>query len=524
MHLVLLAAGLISLYLLYVMLTRAPPRAPLPPGPKPLPIIGNLRDMPAPDSPDWLHWLKHKDLYGPISTVAVPGQRLIILNDAKAAHELLEKRSLIYSDRPGSPFASLCGMGDTVLMQGYGKRLRTYRQYIHHEIGTHHAVTRFNQSQDTEVRRFLIRLLETPEHLHEHARGLAGAFILKVLYGYHMDYTSNDPLLDFIEEALKGFIAALIPGTWLVDAVPVLRHLPAWCPGAGFRRTAQQLREELQFLADLPFGFVKDQIDAGSNEASYVSSLLKDKDTLPGSKVEHEIKWTAVSLYFGGADTTVSTIATFFLAMVLYPDVQKRAQEEIDRVVGRGRLPGFSDRANLPYINAVVKEALRWHPVAPMGVAHSSMEDDTYDGYHIPKGSIILPNVWAFCHDPKDYKDPMSFKPERFLGDNPERDPHFVFGYGRRICPGRILAESNLFLTIATSLAAFDIGKPVCNGQEVDVRASFLPGIISHPVPFEMNIKMRDLKYGELIRSVEKEHPWETKDADLVRRKLSGQQ
>ncbi|KAL4900392.1 hypothetical protein BDW74DRAFT_188242 [Aspergillus multicolor] len=522
MYLVLLAAGLISLYLLKVMSTRASPR-PLPPGPRPLPIIGNLRDMPAADSPDWVHWMKHKDLYGPISTVAVPGQRLIILNDAKVAHELLEKRSLIYSDRPSSPFASLCGMGETVLMQGYGKSLRTYRQYIHHEMGTYKAVSRFDQSQDTAVRRFLLRLLDTPQHLHEHARGLAGALILRVLYGYHMDYTRNDPLLDFIEEALKGFIAALVPGTWLVDAVPILKHIPVWFPGASFRRTAQQLRGELEFLADLPFGFVKDQVEAENSEPSYVSSLLKDKDTLPGSKDEHEIKWTAVSLYFGGADTTVSTIATFFLAMTLYPDIQKRAQQEIDRVVGRARLPGFSDRSNLPYINAIVKEALRWHPVAPMGVVHSSMEDDTYHGYHIPKGSLILPNVWAFCHDPYDYKDPMTFRPERFLGDSPERDPHFVFGYGRRICPGRILAESNLYLTIATSLAAFEVVKPVVDGAEVDVQPHFLPGIISHPAPFKMAIKLRDPKYGELIRSVEEEHPFETKDADLVRQMLKDQ-
>jgi cytochrome P450 len=80
--------------------------------------------------------------------------------------------------------------------------------------------------------------------------------------------------------------------------------------------------------------------------------------------------------------------------MVLNPDVQRRAQEEIDRVVGRDRLPDFGDRDRLPYINAMVKESLRWHPVTPMGIAHSLMEDDSYDGYHIPKGSVIMPNVW----------------------------------------------------------------------------------------------------------------------------------
>jgi cytochrome P450 len=87
-------------------------------------------------------------------------------------------------------------------------------------------------------------------------------------------------------------------------------------------------------------------------------------------------------------------MACFFLAMIVFPDVQRKAQEEIDRVVGPDRLPSFDDRDNLPYINAIVKEILRWHPVAPMGVPHVSTEDDLYDGYLIPKGALVLPNIW----------------------------------------------------------------------------------------------------------------------------------
>ncbi|KAL4923087.1 cytochrome P450 [Aspergillus undulatus] len=518
MYLVLVVAGLASLYLVGLLFSRSSSRASLPPGPKPLPIVGNVRDMPAFGSPDWAHWLEHKALYGPISTVSVLGQRLIILNDVRLAFELLEKKSVIYSDRPKLPFASLCGLDGTVLMQGYGKRLKAYRKYIHRELGSSLSASRFNQTQETEVRRFLVCLLDAPQHLPEHAKRLAGAMILKVLYGYRMDYTALDPLLDFIEKTLENTTAALVPGTWLVDAVPILRHVPAWFPGAGFRLTAQLLWQDLQSMADVPFRFVQEQINVHSVQGSYVANLLKDRDIPSGSKEETDVKWTAVSLYFGGADTTVSTISSFYLAMALYPDVQKRAQEEIDRVVGRDRLPGYEDRDNLPYINALVKEALRWHPVTPMGVAHSSMEDDVCDGYHIPKGSIIMPNIWAFCHDPKDYKDAMSFKPERFLGDNPELDPYsFAFGFGRRICPGRILADSNIYLTISMSLAAFNIGKAVRDGKEIDVQPHFLPGMISHPAPFVVSIKLRDPKYEEITRSVENEHPWETRDADMVR-------
>jgi cytochrome P450 len=108
----------------------------------------------------------------------------------------------------------------------------------------------------------------------------------------------------------------------------------------------------------------------------------------------------------------------------------------------------------------------------------------------------------------------MTFNPSRFLGDHPERDPQtLVFGFGRRICPGRILADSNIYLTIAMSLAVFEIGKPQC----VDVQADFLPGITSHPAPFKMTIRLRDERYRGMVRSVLDEYPFDSEDADAVR-------
>ncbi|CAG8888273.1 unnamed protein product [Penicillium egyptiacum] len=151
--------------------------------------------------------------------------------------------------------------------------------------------------------------------------------------------------------------------------------------------------------------------------------------------------------------------------MGMYPDVQQKAQEEINRVIGSNRLPQFEDRQRPPYVDAVVKEVLRWHPVAPMGFRHMSSEADMCHGYYIPKGALIIANIWGFMHDPNRYCDLMRFHPERFLsiGDhNPEPDPHlFVFGFGRRKCPGNILADATIFLTMSQSLAVFNIGRVV---------------------------------------------------------------
>jgi len=123
--------------------------------------------------------------------------------------------------------------------------------------------------------------------------------------------------------------------------------------------------------------------------------------------------------------------------MVLNPEVMKKAQEELDRVVGRGHLPDFSDRENLPYINAVVKELLRWSPPAPISIPNRTMQDDVYRGYFIPAGATVIQNVWAICRDPNIYPDPETFNPDRFLKDG-KIDPLVfspedrVFGAGRR--------------------------------------------------------------------------------------------
>lgn len=120
-------------------------------------------------------------------------------------------------------------------------------------------------------------------------------------------------------------------------------------------------------------------------------------------------------------------------------------------------------------------------------------------------------------HDPETYSDPMSFKPERFLGDAPETDPNdMAFGFGRRVCAGKFLADSSIYLTIAQSLAVFNVEKVLKNGKPVEPELRFENGQISHPAPFETNIKPRSSKHEELIRSVQKEHPLQQSDSKYL--------
>ncbi|PYI05543.1 O-methylsterigmatocystin oxidoreductase [Aspergillus sclerotiicarbonarius CBS 121057] len=518
--------ALAGLYLLKSFLNRNKFPAPLPPGPKPKPIIGNLRDLPSPDKPDWLHWYKHKELYGPISSIRVFGETLIILNDARLAVELLEKRSVIYSDRPSGHFTKMAGFGNVVTTQNNNDyRVRAQRKLFHQQIGSNASVARFNPIQEAEVGRFLVRVLDNPGDLRDHIRKEAGAIILKLAYGYTVEPHGSDPLVDLVNRAMASFTESILPGIWLVDFIPSLKHLPTWFPGATFARAAEAFQEDARAWGSQPYEFVRQQMSQNNYTPSYVSGLVeKNGFPEPGSREENVVKWSASAIYGGGSDTasptrpTISTMGALFLAMALYPDMQRKAQEEIDRVVGTSRLPGYADRDNLPYINAMVKEALRWHSVLPMGVAHASMEDDMCEGYFIPKGSQILPNQWAFTHDPTVYPDPMAFKPERFLayGDHvPERDPHLLaFGFGRRVCPGRTLADSNIYLSLVQSLAVFRITKPIKDGKEVDLRLELLPGLLSHVAPYEVDIKPRSPQHEALIRAVEAKYPWEEGHAE----------
>ena len=151
------------------------------------------------------------------------------------------------------------------------------------------------------------------------------------------------------------------------------------------------------------------------------------------------------------------------LAMLVYPETQARAHAELDAVVGRARLPTFADYPHLPYIRAMVKEVLRWRPVGPLGVPHRSTEDDWYEGMFIPKGTICIPNMWHMNRDPDVYgEDAADFDPARHLdatsgkftsgASGAKDDGHVSYGFGRRICVGRHVADNSIFINIAVML------------------------------------------------------------------------
>ncbi|KAG6831860.1 hypothetical protein H0H92_006977 [Tricholoma furcatifolium] len=442
---------------------------------------------------------------GPMTSINVLGQPILILNSAKVASEMLDKKSTIYSDRPVLQMGgNLVGWKNTfVLISSADRRFRRFRRLFHGVIGTRASLKQFSHIEQLETHRFIRRLLAKPADLAVHIRHTAGAIILRISHGYEVKET-NDPFVELADRATNQFSLSTAPGAYLVDVLPLLRFVPAWFPGAGFQRTAKEWAATLQETVEQPYNFVKREMAAGTAPVSFTSSFLLDNKNMTPED-EFDIKWSSASLYSGGADTTVSSIYSFFLAMTLNPEVAKKAQAELDSVVGNDRLPTLDDRPDLPYIEALVKEVFRWHAVAPIGVPHRSIKDDVHDGFFIPEGTLVITNIWGLLHDPEVYVNPHFFNPERFIASKSrpaETDPKEIcFGFGRRICPGRHLADASVFMTCAMTLAVFDISKSVENGVTIEPVLENTEGTISHPKPFKCTIKPRSQKAVALIQS-----------------------
>ncbi|KAK0185226.1 cytochrome P450, partial [Armillaria mellea] len=437
--------------------------APFPPGPKGLPVIGNLFDMPT--EKEWLTFAKWGEKYGDIVSVDILGRRLVVLNSAQMAINILDKKSSIYSDRPVVGMGGeLVGWKNSLPLMPYGARFRNHRRLAHQLFGTNVTMNQFLPMLELETRHSLKRILTRPEELSEHIRKTAGAIILQISHGYTIQ-EENDPFIELAERTMSQFSLATASGGFLANLIPILTRVPDWLPGAGFQTDrSENGPRTLNDFVEKPYDFVKQEMAAGT------ASQLE----------EHNVKWLASALY------AVASIYALFKAMLLYPDIQAKAQAEIDA-------------EHLPYVNALALEVTRWHTVGPTGLPHCVTEDDVQSGYFIPKGSLVYANIWKMLHDPAVYDQPFEFKPERFIrteAKEPEFDPHkLAFGFGRRA-----LADASIFISCAMTLSVFNISKLYSeNGVAFEPDTEHTPGTISHPTPFKCAIKPRSEKALGLI-------------------------
>ncbi|KIJ13982.1 hypothetical protein PAXINDRAFT_135428, partial [Paxillus involutus ATCC 200175] len=447
-----------------------------PPGPKGVLLFGNALQVPKEDP--WIVYTEWARIYGDIIYARLFKQNMIIVNSEDVAKELFVQRSRNYSDRVASPITEpyvpgalagtvsqepLCrrvGLGFSTARLPYGPRWRLHRQIYNRVLHAGVAV-RYRPMQLAKARRLLLGLLETPDRYHPCLQKYSASVVLSITYDWEVS-EQDDPLMNRIASTMTLVSKTISPMNALfLTTFPFLLCVPKWMPGSSLRRDIEISREYIGKMADEPFEYVVRNLEDGKIGQSMVSDSIRKLDNENADpEVLLAIKHASATAFGAGTDTTSATLLVFILAMVLHPRVQANAQQEIDSVVGSERLPNFADRSSLPYVEAVLRETLRWHPVAPLGISHAAVDDDIYRGYFIPKGMTVVPNVWAMTRNANKYPNASDFIPERFIdaaGRLNTDTVDFIWGFGRRICAGRHVADASLWAGVVSILATFKL-------------------------------------------------------------------
>ncbi|KAI0072587.1 cytochrome P450 [Panus rudis PR-1116 ss-1] len=468
----------------------------MPPHPPGIPFFGNLFQIP---QFQWRLFTEWKEKYGPLFSLNFAGQPVVVVNSGEVAADLFDRRSNIYSDRP--PFimaGEILTGGIFIAFSRYGDLWRRLRRAAHEGFNVR-AVQTYQPLQEKESVRLVHHLLTEPENWDTHLKRSTASTVLCAVYGWESIGKDGDAIVEYINNSTYRLVRACLPGAYLVEIFPSMMYLPEWL--AKWKREGYAAHREDSVMFQSLMDDVEKKKDAGELPPCFAGTLIEEEQKYDLTK--KEAAWLAGSMFGAGAETTAAALAVFMLAMTLYPEVMKKAQREIDSVVGRGRMPTFADHDNLPYIVALVKEVVRWRPVAPLGLPRRSTRDDWYNGYFIPAGTLILANSWAINRDPKDFPDYDEFRPERYLDasgqlvdvlPNTHGQGHVSYGFGRRVCVGMNLANQALFIDIASILWAATIE------QAIDENGNFVipskddcidKGVVVRPVPFECVIKPR---------------------------------
>ncbi|KAF8989895.1 cytochrome P450 [Cyathus striatus] len=489
----------------------------LPPGP-PRGLLGDNSDQ-----LQGIEFYKRVDawakIYGSIYSFLIGGTPVIVLNTASAAWDLLEKKGDIYSSRPRSI------VGNEILAQGlrglsmpYGENWRKWRKASHHPCLSAKAVESYHVFQSLESS-CLLRDLMNGAHKHDvHFSGELSSFATSVSFSISYGIRIEDVNANVVKEnrdSIMAFAGTQMPGRYIVESWPILLWLPK--PLQWFRRQQEIRRtKDIKLYMGL-LDEVKRRMTDGLAKASMSSVMLNDQEN--SGLNELQIAYAAAAPFSAGIPTIVATLEVFLVIAIVHTHCVKKAQAEIDSIVGNSRSPSFSDEVSLPYVKAFIKEVLRWGAVAPCAVPHSTIADDEYNGYTIPKGSTVYGNIYAITKDPELFPDPEEFKPERFLDTTNHRLNNFdlPFGFGRRICPGIHVANHTLFIAIARILWAFDIsaGKDHTGQVKVpDPNAFTGGGLTRRPVQYGCTLTPRTSEIHQVMleeasKADEALHEWD---------------
>lgn len=499
------AIGALLLWLVTKLVRTGKRESYLPNGPPTVPLLGNLNIFPKVGAHfKFTEWAR---IYGGLYSLKMGSGTAIVITDMTIVKDLMDKLSQSTIDRPPIHVADRVAGGMNMVLARYTEEWRTLRR-VSREILTQAACAQHIEIQRAESSQMLYDCLVDPKGFYTHIRRNSPSVIFSVLFGKRTPRFETREVCDFFE-VQHHWEEVLTPGSIPpVDFLPILKYTPKFlAPWKTQCDTVRRLQRQLYFGL---LGEVEERLAQGHENGSFMEQVLARQAEFGMSR--ELVGYLGGAMIEAGADTTTAWFLSLVLAMVAFPEAQKKAQAELDAVVGKDRAPTPEDFPHLPYIQAVIQECHRWRPVASLAVPHGTIEDITYRGFRIPAGTTIFVNTWGIAHDPDVYERPEDFWPERWIlnefgvkpgVDTSDRRNNIWFGSGRRFCPGVHLATNSLMINTMNLIWAFDYAPEIDSetGKPIPVNTfGYVQGIITFPEPFKCTITPRSEHHAEIIK------------------------
>ncbi|XP_077888148.1 cytochrome P450 2B1-like [Ictidomys tridecemlineatus] len=456
---------------LFLLLVRGHPKARghLPPGPHPLPFLGNLLQM---DRRGLLNsFLRLREKYGDVFTVYLGPRPVVMLCGTEAIREALVDQAEDFSGRGTLAITEPIFQGYGVTFAN-GERWKTLRRFSlatmrDFGMGKRSIEERIQEEAQClveELRKSKGALLD-PTFLFQ---SITANIICSIIFGERFDYKDRE-FLRLLDMFYQSF--ALI-SSFSSQVFEFFSNVLKYFPGT-HRQVYKNLQEVLTFIghsvekhrATLDPSAPRDFIDA------YLLRMDKEKSNLQSEFHHKNLAITLLSLFFAGTETTSTTLRYGFLLMLKYPHVAERVQKEIEKVIGSHRPPALDDRTKMPYTEAVIHEIQRFADLIPVGVPHVVTKDTYFRGFIIPKNTEVYPILSSALHDPHYFEEPDTFNPDRFLDANgalKKNEAFIPFSAGKRICLGEGIARNELFLFFTTILQNFSVASLVAP-EDIDL-------------------------------------------------------
>ena len=463
-----LALGVVVLMAILWYTRRSKSSLRLPPGPRPLPLVGNIFSIDT--AKMHLTFGELSEKYGKIFKVSFLGEEFVVINDIhmlrKAIHG--EEYAGVFDDRPDTFMGKYILFNSDISLARANMTTYTLRKMLHKGLKVFgEGVTMFEHQVSEELDRLVSEINSHIGKDFDISHLLKKSFanwMSCLLTGKEAETEDSKIIWDFVESIV---LLGTAGEHYLMTRIPLLRFLPGRA-GRLYRYCIRARDRVLSRFYDLngngKYAFTKE----AHGLTAVLIQMQQEYNQRAGFEVVSDLRGLILDMFAAGIDTTLTILVNTFALLLKYPECSNKIRAEIDRVTRNSRPPSLDDRPSMPYTKALILEVHRYISLAPTGIPHVCNRDVVFESYNIRKGSVIFPNLWYIHHDKKYWHDPWEFRPERFLdatgellpADHELRQACIPFSIGRRSCPGQTLAMTRTFLYLTRILQEFEVKPP----------------------------------------------------------------